>query len=242
MVYITPHIEIVDLALYIPLSGTIIFSDFHIGYEEALASAGALIPRFQFGDTLKRLEGIFAALRGKAVKTIVINGDLKHEFGAISAQEWRNILKLLDYFAGKAERIIIVKGNHDVMLGPVARKRNLRMVTEYRVGESLIAHGDAIAEKTKLQGIRTIIIGHEHPALGVREHRRVELVKCFLKGVWKRRTLIVQPSFNLLVEGTDVLQGRFLSPYLQQPLGAFEVYAVPKPGEVLYFGRIRGLK
>jgi len=90
-------IEIIDLALYLPSHQTIIFSDFHIGYEETLTQRGILIPRFQFKDTIKRLEKIFSKI--KQVKTVVINGDLKHEFGKISDQEWREVLKLLDYFS-----------------------------------------------------------------------------------------------------------------------------------------------
>ena len=47
----------------------------------------------------------------KKIETIIVNGDLKHEFGAISEQEWRNVLKLLDYLGQHCGEIILIKGN-----------------------------------------------------------------------------------------------------------------------------------
>ena len=241
MVLITQDIDIIDLALHLKEHQTLIFSDFHIGYEEMLNKQGILLPRFQWDDIVKRLELTFSRIK-KNIKTIVINGDLKHEFGSISSQEWREILKLFDYFSTKAEDVIIVKGNHDVMLEPIARKRNIHLVEDHRVGNILIMHGDEIAGKEKLEGIETLIIGHDHPAIGIREHRRTETVKCFLKGKWKRRTIIAQPSFNPLIEGSDIFKEKMLSPYLQQLLNGFEVWIIPQPGEVLYFGKVQDSK
>ena len=239
MVRIDTGIEIIDLALYLPSYKTIIFSDFHIGYEEMLTQRGIFIPRFQFKDTIKRLDRIFSKLKSKKLKTIVINGDLKHEFGVISTQEWREVLKLIDYFSKKCQKIILVKGNHDVKLGPIARKRNVELVKNYTINNILISHGDGIDAESK--DAKTIIIGHDHPAIRLRDKSRTETFKCFLKGKWKRKMLIVQPSFNVLVEGSDVLQEEFLSPYLHQPIRNFEVYVVSEK-EILYFGRVKNLK
>jgi uncharacterized protein len=239
MVEIHDGIYAVDIALYIEEFGMLVFSDFHMGYEEKLTSRGALIPRFQFKDTIARLDGVFNVVGG--VETIVINGDVKNEFGSISTQEWRDVLKLFDYLAEKCEKIIIVKGNHDTMIGPIARKRSIEVRVDYKIGDVLIAHGDTISGKDKLKGVKVLLIGHDHPALGVREHRRVEMVKCFLKGTWKRKVLIVQPSFNVVVEGTDVLQGKFLSPYLSKGVKNFEVF-VALGGEVLAFGKVGNIE
>jgi len=60
-----------------------------------------------------------------------------------------------------------------------------------------------------------------------------------LKGKWKKQTLIVVPSFNPLVEGTDVLQGRMLSPYLNE-IDDFNVYIVSK-GEAYGFGKLKNI-
>ena len=86
-------IQIIDLALYLTKSRTLLITDTHIGYEESLNKQGMFIPRFYFKDMIQRLEKI-----RKKVKPlrIIINGDIKHEFGNISNQEWRHTLRLID--------------------------------------------------------------------------------------------------------------------------------------------------
>ncbi|GAG34601.1 unnamed protein product, partial [marine sediment metagenome] len=69
---------------------------------------------------------------------------------------------------------------------------------------------------------------------------RVELVKCFLKGKYKRKELIVMPSFNLVSEGTDILKEELLSPFLHQNINNFDVYVVED--KVYGFGKVRDLK
>src|SRR3989344_4737833 len=135
---ILDNIKAIDLALC--LDSTLIISDVHIGYEEALNKQGVLIPRLQFGEMVKRIEKI-SGIAGKIDK-IIINGDLKHEFGTISEQEWRNVLKFLDLLAKHCNEVILIKGNHDMILGPIARKRNVRIVDYYLIDNVLIIHGD----------------------------------------------------------------------------------------------------
>ncbi len=124
-------VELVDLAIY--THKTLIFTDFHIGYEESLNKQGLLVPRFQFTEIMKRIENIFSKLKNKKIERIVVNGDLKHEFGTISEQEWRNTLKLLDYFGKYCKEVVLIKGNHDKILGPIAEKRNVKVVEHYLI-------------------------------------------------------------------------------------------------------------
>jgi len=123
--------ELIDLAVY--TNNTLIVSDFHIGYEEALNKQGVYVPRFQFSEIMKRLEAIFEKLKNKKIERIVINGDLKHEFGTISNQEWRHTLRLLDYFGRHCDEIILIKGNHDTILGPIAEKRKVKVLEYYLI-------------------------------------------------------------------------------------------------------------
>lgn len=226
-------IEIIDLALYITKEKTLIISDVHIGYEEALNKQGILVPRFQFKDTVKRLNNILKRVKPK---TIIINGDLKHEFGTISDQEWRDTLKVLDLLS-KHGKVILLKGNHDTILGPIANKRNVEIKEHYKINDILITHGDKIPKITK--GVKTIIIGHEHPAISLKENVRIEKFKCYLKGKWKRKILIVMPSFFLVTEGTDIIQEKTLSPFLKQKLGNFEVFVVGN--KVYKFGKLKDI-
>jgi len=117
---IHPGIQVIDLALYLPKQKIVCFSDFHIGYEESLARQGVLVPRQQYKITIDKLEQIFAQIQ---VDTVVINGDLKHEFGRTTRQEWKEVSRLLDYFERKVKKIVVVQGNHDPGLGPLVKKK-----------------------------------------------------------------------------------------------------------------------
>lgn len=235
---ILPDMEIKGLALY--FDSALVIADTHIGYEEVLNKRGFLVPRTQFEDMAKRMEKVFDELKGKEIGKIIINGDLKHEFGTISEQEWRNTLKFLDLLAKHCKEIMLIKGNHDTILGPIAKKRDVKVIDKTIIGSILIAHGDKIPDKKSLARVSTIIIGHEHPAISLKEGARIEKYKCFLKGSYKGKNLIVQPSFNTLIEGTDILQDEVLSPFLKQSLDDFEVYVVED--KVYNFGKLKRLR
>ena len=209
---ITPNIEIIDLGLYLKEQKILIIADLHIGYEESLNKQGILLPRFQFTDLVKRLDRILKKVKPKL---IIVNGDLKHEFGQISETEWRQALKILDFLTRKSQ-VILLKGNHDKILGPIAEKRKLEIKEHYFVDDIYICHGNIIPEDSDFKKAKTIIMGHEHPAIGIREYPRVERFKCFLLGKYKTKKLIVQPSMNLVTEGTDLTTELPLSPFLKQ--------------------------
>ena len=230
---ISKGIEIVDLALWVKDENILIINDLHLGYEEVLHKKGILVPRIQTKEVLQKLEEIFKKVQPQK---IIINGDLKHEFGIVLSQEWKEILSLLDFLIKKKIEIIIIKGNHDPIIKPIAEKREIKVVNEYKIKDILIVHGDELVE-TKA---KRIIIGHEHPAITIREGSKWEKYKCFLKGRWKNKELLVLPSFNPLLEGTDVLKEQLLSPFLDD-LKKFEIFIVNK-GEVFNFGRINNLK
>ncbi len=230
---LSENIEILDLALKI--DNNLVISDVHMGYEEALNKQGYLLPVRQYKDTVKRIEKIFQQA-GK-VEKVIINGDLKHEFGKISETEWRNTLDLIDYLLEKCDEVVLIKGNHDKILEPIAEKRKIKIAESHKAGNILIMHGDKIPKDV---GADTIVIGHEHPAIGLRDQARVETYKCFLDGKWNGKRLIVMPSFNLTTEGSDVLKEQLLSPFLKQDLDEFKVYVVGE--KIMDFGKIRDLQ
>jgi putative SbcD/Mre11-related phosphoesterase len=230
-----PGIEIVDLALWIKSQSALVISDLHIGFEESLMKQGVLVPRFHYKDIVDRLEQIFAKVKPKG---IVLNGDLKHEFGAASRQEWKETMRLFDYLQRKCEKIVIVKGNHDPSLGPLADKKGIRIVTELKLGKILIAHGDSMP---KSKGAETIIVGHIHPAVSLHDKGRVERYKCFLKGKYKKSILIVQPSFHPSVEGSDITKEQAKCPLIKS-FADFEVFVIDDARKkVLGFGKVSGL-
>lgn len=231
--HISKQIEIIDLALYLEKEKILVFSDLHIGYEELLNKQGVLVPRFQLKDLIKRINNILDRVDAKK---IIINGDLKHEFGTISQQEWNDTLEILNLFNNK--EIILIKGNHDSILGPIAEKKNIVIQDHYLVEDVYICHGNKIPEDDDFKKAKMIIIGHEHPCITFKE-RKDEKYKCFLKGKWKNKVLLVLPSLNLVTQGTDITQEKLLSPFLQHNLDDFEVFAVEN--KVYGFGKLKDL-
>ncbi len=244
---ILPGVEIANLALYIEKLDSLIIGDVHIGYEEALNRRGVLIPRFHFGDVLASLNYTFHLLqpllersKKKKLAQIIVNGDLKHEFGTISGQEWREILKFLDILAQHCEKIVLIKGNHDVILTPIASKRNIEIVNDFSSSGFFICHGHNIPETPGFRKAKAVIIGNEHPAVSIRDGPRTELFKCFLRGKFRGKNLVVMPSFNPITTGTDVLKEKFISPFLKGGVSNFEVFVAADNS--YYFGKVNDLK
>jgi uncharacterized protein len=229
-------IELIDLAVFLRKSKTLILSDIHIGYEEALNKKGILIPRHQFRLTYDKLNELLKKIKPNK---IIINGDLKHEFGIISETEWRHTIKIVDLFLSFTPNLFLIKGNHDKILEPITKKRNLSVLDYLIIEDLLIIHGDKLPLDDLLRKIKTIIIGHEHPAISISNYPRVEEYKCFILGKYKTKNLLVLPSFNLITNGTDILKEKLLSPFINK-FDEFNVYIV---GDKIFdFGKVKELK
>ncbi|MCX8190480.1 MAG: metallophosphoesterase [Candidatus Diapherotrites archaeon] len=230
--------KIEGLGLFIEPEKMLIVADLHLGIEEMYNRQGIMVPRTNYAEIKKNLCWMIERTKPKK---IVINGDIKHEFGEISKQEWREVLSIIDFISTNVKELVLIKGNHDKILGPLAELKGLRILDElYIKGESLlITHGHEISNSNEYEKAKTLIIAHEHPAVSVREGMRSELYKCFLKGNFLGKKLIVMPSMNSIAIGSNVLREKTLSPYLQQDLGKFECWAIEdKP---YYFGKLGAL-
>jgi putative SbcD/Mre11-related phosphoesterase len=234
-------IEVKGPALHFTTEDVLVITDLQIGYEEVLLRRGVLFPKTHLKDILKVLKKI---LFNKKFSKIIINGDFKHDFGRVSEQEWRESLRVIDILNKHCDELIFVMGNHDTMIGPIAKKRNVLVVEKYRVGDAILFHGDKKMDIPK--DVKLIVIGHCHAAIGLKRDIRVENYKCFLKGSYVskdgRKDLIIMPSFNPLMPGTDVLKERFKSPYVPKDISSlkkFEVFVVED--KEYYFGKIGDL-
>ena len=177
----------------------------------------------------------------RIVDKIVLLGDIKHDFGKISRQEWNDLLKLFDYLMPQCKKLILIKGNHDNMLEPVAKKRSLKLQDIYCWKEFCFLHGDEDNDKLwKDSEIKTLIVGHGHPAIKLRDGGRSEKYKCFLSGKLKGKNLIVVPSFSEWYAGSDPREGDVVLAW-DINFDNFEVFVVSDNLEVLDFGKLRKL-
>jgi uncharacterized protein len=228
--------KIRDLALEI--EDYLVISDLHLGYEEALNFQGIMIPKFQYPKIIKRMEEINSR---SDCTNIIINGDLKHEFGKISRQEWNETLKFIDYLKERFQDIILIKGNHDPLTPIIAEKTDLNVYSHFSTGNFMVMHGDKIPGKWDEIKEENIVIGHEHPSVGIKSGERMEKVKCFLAGDFRDKKIIVMPSFNFITEGSDILHEKLLSPFLKESNHVdLDVYGVEN-FETFYFGKISHL-
>jgi len=228
--------EFIGKSLYFPNSGVLVLADLHVGWEESLNKQGIFVPRSQFEETMKDLREIFKKIN--IVDKIVIVGDLKHEFGDILSQEWREIEEVLDFLKKKSEKVILIRGNHDTILEPIARRKELD-VKDFHIEDGIcFLHGDEIFSECLDKKIEMIILGHRHPAVVLSDKYKKEKYKCFLVGKWKGKKIVILPSFFPFVEGGDVVaieDNKLFIP--ESKLKDFEVFIV---GDKTYkFGKVK---
>jgi putative SbcD/Mre11-related phosphoesterase len=234
----------------------LIVGDMHIGYEDQFAGR-AVFPNVQLKNIISKFNKIFKKLDGEGVKVkqVVILGDLKHEFGGISDQEWAESLKLIDYLGGKVkgnrkEKIVVVEGNHDNMLKPILKKRKGVVFKEsYKMGEVCCLHGNKWLNSCLNSKI--LVMGHLHPAITLSDKYKREKFKCILHGKWKRKEVFVLPSFSKVSLGYELLdvdedkdykKGDDFFIINKKSLKKFEVIIYDSKGEkALNFGKLKKL-
>ena len=240
---ILPGIEIQGLCLYLRNEDTLIFADLHLGYEEELRKIGMLVPCFQYTEVITHLEKVISSIKkGGKIARAVINGDLKHEFGRISEQEWSEVVRFLYFLEKHFEEIVLVRGNHDNILGPIAGRKGLSVVDHLFLDKEgiYIAHSQKIPDDVVFKKAKVVIIAHDHPAVSLRDSARTEKVKCFLRGKWKKKTLIQIPSMCFATIGSDPMAEDVLSPFLEKNRESFDAYCV-EGLEIFYFGKLRNI-
>ena len=234
MMKLLRNIYIIGLGLYLKDNRTLILCDLHLGLEENLINQGDFLSKKNFITIKKHLNYILSKTE---IKTVIFNGDIKHEFGRINLTEWDYCLGLIDML--KDKEMILIKGNHDKMTSIIAKKRDLKVRDYYITNNVFVCHGDILFNN--YYNSKTIIIGHEHPAISLKEGPKSELFKCFLLGKFKNKNLIVIPSFSFVNIGSDILKYEKLSPYLQQNLDNFKIY-ITENNEIYPFGKINDLR
>jgi putative SbcD/Mre11-related phosphoesterase len=204
------------------LGNSIVIADLHLGYEVAMAKEGVYLPRI-FHEIVGELK---ALLREERPKRLIVDGDLKHSF----VPEWRERRELkafVEEVSPLVEEIVLVRGNHDV--GTLwLRELGVEVVDE------LDLHGWKLVHGHKLVDGNRFIIGHEHPAVRLRDEvGAVIKVPAFLVG----DELVVLPAFSPWAYGNDVIR-EIVSPFLRKVDPLTLDVLVPLGDELLDFGKL----
>ena len=150
-------------------------------------------------------------------------------------------MELVKYFREKSKRVIIVKGNHDKIIEPIAKRAGIEIFDYYIWREYCFFHGERTFPEIYDKNIKVWIMGHWHPAIGISDEIKTEKYKCHLVGRYKKREVVIVASF---FEGSKGTEPRYsgIEKVWDFNLGKFEVLVVQDDNlEVLSFGRLSDL-
>ncbi len=229
----------------------LVIGDLHLGYEEVMRSSGILVPSGIYEEIIKEMDAVFDFIGKKRVDKIILLGDLRHEFGKILRSEWKEVHGFIDYLRGKIEdggEIVIVKGNHDTMTKNIIKRKGIDILDYYLWKEFVFLHGNKEFKEIYYEKIKYWIMGHAHPAVTLQDKNSVkkEKYKCFLVGKWKRKEVIIVPSFFPIIEGSDIRNstGKDIGLAWDFKIENFNVRIIEgeKSLDVLNFGKLSKLK
>ncbi len=208
-----------------------------------MASGGVYFPKFQLSELKEDLEEI---LEDKAPQTLIINGDVKHEFSQVSHEEQDEVQELLDLVTSKVDQVKVTKGNHDnYLIYAVEDYEQVELGDKFILDDVCFLHGDEDLDLSTIDA-SYFIIGHEHPALSLQDDIGVrEKIPAFLYGSLESEEgrIIVMPAFSRLAQGTPVNRNgkrQLMSPILKNHVVVDDLRAVgitPETG-ILRFPRL----
>ncbi len=244
MIKIFDNIYCIDKALFFKKQKLLVISDLQIGQESYLANSGIFVPQFQTNEMIINLKSL---IKKTNAQTVLINGDFKHNFSSALNQEWREISRFILEIKELVKNIVIVKGNHDNFLQNILNQHNIRLVNFALIDEYLFLHGDKNLD-FDLKKYTTLIIGHEQPAIVLRQGFEKFKIPCFLYGkTFDEKQFILLPSFSPLSSGVEINnieKKDLLSPILKNnlDLDSLKVIAIDKDAGILKFPEIKKLR
>lgn len=231
-------------AIFVKKLKAIAISDLQLGEELYVAEEqGIFVPQVQLKEMKEDLEKIFELTKAER---IIINGDLKHEFGEASRQEWREVKDLISFLKEKVKEIILVRGNHDNYLLNIVSKLGIKLYQPFFFSQGILfAHGHQRFDYPK--EMKVLIIGHEQPALVLRKGFDRIKVPCLLYGKTRnKKNFICLPAFSPLASGVEInliSKEELLSPILREEVDFENLSAIALDKEIgaLNFGKIKNV-
>ncbi len=203
MIRLDKYISIVDPypAIYIRDEDALIITDTHLGLEEQRERLGISIP---LSITDKIIEHIINSIKEVGCKRVIILGDVKHEFGKPSNEEWLSVRKMIKSLRALNVEPEVIRGNHDNYIINILKGMNVKLHDPYLLNDRyFFMHGHLDLED-RFDGAEYIFLGHEHPAITISDDYTKHRFKSFLRGDINNKKVIVLPSISPLAYGNPV--------------------------------------
>ena len=144
----------------------VVIGDLHIGWEVTLAQQGIHIP----SQTDKMLSRLRAIIEKEKPSRLLMLGDVKHSVTAAELEEWRDVPEFFEALLKIVPSIQVILGNHDGNLEPLTPSQvELIPATGIALWKRFgLFHGHAWPAP-ELLGCETLILGHLHPAVTLRD-------------------------------------------------------------------------
>ncbi|MHB8530566.1 MAG: ligase-associated DNA damage response endonuclease PdeM [Caulobacteraceae bacterium] len=189
-------------ALWLESERALVAADLHFEKGSAYAARGQLLPPYDTGETLSRLEGEIAALRPRLV---VLLGDSFHDRDAASRLAAKDAARIAALAAGR--RLVWILGNHD-RAGPVGLPGEA--ASTMALGGLALVH-EPLAGRSAGE-----LAGHLHPCVKVRGPAASVRRRCFATDGER----MVLPAFGAYAGGLNVLDPAFRPVFPRRPLAA----------------------
>ncbi len=187
-------------ALWLAAERTLVVADLHFEKGSAFAARGQLLPPYDTGETLRRLE---AEIEAVAPDRLVFLGDSFHDGGALARISGRDIERLCAM--ARCRSLVWIVGNHDAD-GPGGLPG--QVAAELHIGALILRH----EPRAGVQPGETA--GHLHPCARITALGRSVRRRCFITDGER----LVLPAFGAYAGGLNVRDVAFSGLFSRTPL------------------------
>ncbi len=219
-----------------------VVGDLHLGMEDALRQRGISLPKKQLSQ-IKRKLSMVRDLYGDDL-TIILNGDIKHEFSEMSYNEMREVTHILEYLLERFEEVIVIRGNHDNYVVSLLERKGIELIDHFETTNFYVEHGHRDVPYKEIS--KHIILSHEHPAVTLRDDVGASIkLGAFLVYRYEGNYIIITPSFSSYSAGADIVRSLseefFINVLNEIGIENFSVYGIFED-EILYLGKVGEIK
>jgi hypothetical protein len=144
----------------------VVIGDLHIGWEVTLGQQGIHVP----SQTSKMLQRLTTIIEQKHPSRLILLGDVKHSVTGAELEEWRDVPEFFERLIKLVPSVQVIVGNHDGNLEPLTPS-NVELLSASGIAlwnKFGLLHGHAWPSP-ELLGCETLILGHLHPAVTLRD-------------------------------------------------------------------------